>query len=172
MPSPEPGRVPTVVIGLGSPLMGDDGLGLVALEGLRALVPPSGLELVDGGTWGMNLLPVIEAADRVLLLDAIDCNAAPGALLELVGDQVPRYFEVKLSPHQIDLRDVLALAELRGALPRELIALGIQPARVEMETALSAEASAAMPALLQRARAQLAAWGIPVGEPEDTLCTK
>ena len=36
---------------------------------------------MDGGTWGMNLLPFIEAADRVLILDAIKGNAAPGTLL-------------------------------------------------------------------------------------------
>ena len=55
----------TVVIGLGNPLMADDGLGIAALERLRAAGAPSGVELVDGGTWGMNLLPVIEAAGTI-----------------------------------------------------------------------------------------------------------
>ena len=61
----------TVVIGLGSPLMGDDGLGLLALETLRRdrVFDPPPL-LVDGGTWGLNLLPVIESAERLLLVDA------------------------------------------------------------------------------------------------------
>ena len=53
----------TVVIGLGNPLMGDDGVGLAALERLRDdWDMPADVELVDGGTWGMNLLPVIEDA--------------------------------------------------------------------------------------------------------------
>ena len=66
----------TVVIGLGSPLMGDDGLGLLALETLRndrAFDPPP--LLVDWGTWGMNLLPIIESAQRLLLVDAIRAGA-------------------------------------------------------------------------------------------------
>jgi hydrogenase maturation protease len=128
----------TVVIGLGNPLMGDDGLGLVALERLRAAyaLPPE-VELVDGGTWGMNLLPVIEDAARVILIDAIDVAAAPGTPLRLERERLPRYLATKISPHQVDLRDVLALAELRGTLPADTVALGLQPARIALGNELS-----------------------------------
>ena len=128
----------TVVIGLGNPLMGDDGIGLVALERLRAeyAIPPE-VELVDGGTWGMNLLPVIEDAARVILIDAIDVAAAPGTPLRLERERLPRYLATKISPHQVDLRDVLALAELRGTLPDDTIALGLQPERVALGDRLS-----------------------------------
>src|SRR5690348_18483909 len=71
--------VHTVVIGLGNPLMGDDGLGLAALARLEQewQLPPE-VELLDGGTWGMNLLPVIEDAQRVLLIDAIHADLPAG----------------------------------------------------------------------------------------------
>jgi hydrogenase maturation protease len=118
--------------------MGDDGLGLAALEQLRAGYEiPDDVELVDGGTWGMNLLPVIEDAGRVLLMDAIDVNAAPGTLIRLERERLPRYLATKISPHQVDLRDVLALAELRGTLPADTLALGLQPASVELRDSLS-----------------------------------
>jgi hydrogenase maturation protease len=128
----------TVVIGLGNPLMGDDGLGLAALETLRAdyLVPPE-VELVDGGTWGMNLLPTIEDATHVILIDAIDVGLPPGTPVRLARAELPRYLATKISPHQVDLRDVLALAELRGTLPADTVALGLQPTRVSLGTALS-----------------------------------
>jgi len=128
----------TVVIGLGNPLMGDDGLGLVALERLRAeyAIPPE-VELVDGGTWGMNLLPVIEEAARVILIDAIDVAAAPGTPISLKRERLPRYLATKISPHQVDLRDVLALAELRGTLPADTVAVGLQPARIALGNELS-----------------------------------
>lgn len=128
----------TVVIGLGNPLMSDDGLGLVALERLRTeyAVPPE-VDLVDGGTWGMNLLPVIEAAGRVILIDAIDVGAAPGTPVRLERARLPRYLAMKISPHQVDLRDVLGLAELRGTLPDDTLALGLQPQRVAMGNGLS-----------------------------------
>jgi hydrogenase maturation protease len=127
-----------VVIGLGNPLMGDDGLGLVALERLRReYVLAPNVELVDGGTWGMNLLPVIEDADELILIDAIDIAAAPGTPVRLEHARLPRYLATKISPHQVDLRDVLALAELRGTLPADTVALGLQPAHVELQDGLS-----------------------------------
>ena len=127
-----------LVIGLGNPLMGDDGAGLAALARLREdWVLPEGVELVDGGTWGMNLLPIIEGCPCVLLLDAIDAGSPPGTLTVLERAEIPRYFQLKLSPHQIDLREVLGLAELRGKLPARLIAIGVQPERVEMGITLS-----------------------------------
>lgn len=152
-------RETTVVIGLGNPLMGDDGLGLAALKRL-AEEPglPPGVELMDGGTWGMNLLPTLESAGRVLLLDAIRTGAEPGTLHELERDRLPAMLVHKLSPHQIDLREVLALGELRGTLPAELVAFGIEPAVIEMQVELSAVVADALPALLDRVRDRLATW--------------
>jgi hydrogenase maturation protease len=119
----------TLVIGLGNPLMTDDGVGIVALERLRAgWAMGSDVTLVDGGTWGMNLLPMIEDTRRLVLIDAIRAGGAPGSLVTLERDQLPRYFAHKLSPHQIDLKEVLALAELRGTLPPEIVAIGVEPA--------------------------------------------
>jgi hydrogenase maturation protease len=151
---------PTVVIGLGNPLMADDGVGLAALARLRDEwdLPP-GVELVDGGTWGMNLLPTIEDAGRVLLLDAIHRQAAPGTLHRLSHDELPRYLATKISPHQVDLHDVLALAELRGTLPSETLAVGLEPERVEMIAELSPVVADGIDRLLALAVAELAAWG-------------
>ena len=70
---------PTLVLGLGNPIMGDDGFGLAVLERLLAdWVLPAGVEAVDGGIWGMKLLPQIEQSDRLLLLDAVNAGLAPG----------------------------------------------------------------------------------------------
>ncbi len=159
MNSPPPGAG-TVVIGLGSPLMGDDGLGLVALEHLRTdwrFDPP--LSLVDGGTWGMNLLHEIEDAERVLLVDAINADRPPGALIVLEREDLPRFFAMKLSPHQIDMKEVLAVAELRGTLPDETVAIGLQPERVELSTELSEAVRDGVTSLLARIIRQLEAWG-------------
>lgn len=150
----------TVVIGLGNPLMGDDGVGLAALERLAAGwdAPPE-VELVDGGTWGMNLLPVIESAKRVLLLDAIHAQQPPGTPLQLGRHELPRYLATKISPHQVDLHDVLALAELRGTLPEETVAVGLQPERVEMIAELSPPVAAGVDHLVAMAVAVLVEWG-------------
>jgi hydrogenase maturation protease len=150
----------TVVLGVGNPLMADDGLGIAALETLRAqwTFEPEP-QLVDGGTWGMNLLPTIEQAKRLLVLDAIARDGPPGSLVRLERDELPRFLSPVFSPHQIDLKEVFALAELRGTLPVEAMALGLEPDRVEMATELSPVVQEKLGALVDAAIDQLEAWG-------------
>lgn len=150
----------TLVLGLGSPLMGDDGLGLAALERLRAawLFEPE-VRFMDGGTWGMNLLGDIEDAARLLVLDAIHAGSRAGEVVVLQGEALPRYLFTKVSPHQVDIREVLALAEFRGTLPPDTVAVGLQPARVELSTELSPAVQAGMDRLLDTAVGWLEAWG-------------
>lgn len=149
----------SAVIGLGNPLMGDDGFGLVALERLRDEWVLDGVELVDGGTWGMSLLPLIEDSDRVVLLDAIAAGARPGDVVVLERERLPIYLTRKLSPHQIDMRDVLATAEWRGKLPAETVAIGVQPLSVEMRLDLSPEVDGAVEAVVAIVIARLEQWG-------------
>ena len=128
----------TRVIGLGSPIMGDDGFGLAVLARLEARWHlPEDVELVDGGTWGMSLLPTIEDSDHVLFVDAINTGSAPGTVAVIEREQLPKYFMLKLSPHQIDIREVLAACELRGTLPDVTEAYGAQPEIIDMSTELS-----------------------------------
>jgi len=151
--------------------MADDGLGLAALAALRAEweLPPE-VELVDGGTWGMNLLPVIEDAERVILLDAIDTGAAPGTPVAVERSRLPRYLATKISPHEVDLRDVLALAELRGTLPDQTVALGLQPGRVELSTELSDVVRCRLDDLVRAVVEQLTCWGITCRPREAAAC--
>lgn len=150
----------TLVLGLGSPIMGDDGFGLVALARLEARWElPDDVRRLDGGTWGMNLLPDIEASEHLVLLDAVNSGAAPGTVVELEGDDLPRYFALKLSPHQVDIREVLAACELRGTLPRTVAALGAQAGLLAMSCDLSAECAAAVDTVADRCAARLRALG-------------
>jgi hydrogenase maturation protease len=149
-----------LVLGLGNPLMADDGLGLAVLERLREdWAIPDDVLLVDGGTWGMNLLPMIEDADRVILVDAIESGAVAGSPVRLERDALPRFFSHKLSPHQIDLREVLALAELRGTLPEDIVALGLQPGAVTMAVGLTPALAAGLEGVADAVAAQLERWG-------------
>jgi hydrogenase maturation protease len=106
----------------------------------------------------MTLLPLIESADRLLLLDAIRLHRLPGTHHRLGWDDLPRYLAHKLSPHQIDLKEVLALCELRGSIPGEVVALGIEPARIELDVELSPEVERGIPRLVHSAVAVLEDW--------------
>lgn len=160
------------VIGLGNPLMADDGLGVKVLELLvsRRFEPP--VEFVDGGTWGMNLLPWIEESDRVLFIDAVDLGEKPGTVICLRGLDFPRCRVLRISPHQVDLREVLSVAELRGRLPREVVLLGAQPEVVRLEPGLSSSVAAAIPELTAWCLRLLESWGHKsVAEQESLPCT-
>ncbi|MFN8579462.1 MAG: HyaD/HybD family hydrogenase maturation endopeptidase [Gemmatimonadaceae bacterium] len=162
MGDPDGRPLRTVVLGLGNALMADDGVGLYALSHLQDdwFTPPD-VEFVDGGTWGLRLLPIVDNADRLLVLDAVDSGSPPGTLSELRGEQIPIFLErTKLSPHQVDLRDVLALCELRGRSPAEVVVLGIQPQRVEMSTELSPAVRDQLDGLVTLAGERLRGWGI------------
>jgi len=152
--------VGTVVLGAGSPLLGDDGLGVevVATLSRRWSEGPT-LSFLDGGVWGMRLLPHIEDARRLLVVDAIRSGAAPGTLVRLEREEIPRHLRGKLSTHQVDLGEVFAVAELRGHFPAEAVALGIEPERFEEFEQLSPAVRATVPHLIEAIERQLADWG-------------
>lgn len=157
--TPDP-SAETLVLGCGNPIMADDGLGIAVLERLQqGWRFPREVQLVDGGTWGVNLLPAVESTRRLLLLDAIRSGHPPGTLVTLADTELPRFFAHKLSPHQIDLREVLALAELRGTLPEIIVALGAEPEMIDMRASLSPSVELVVESLAHQAVAQLAAWG-------------
>lgn len=159
LPDPAPTGRPTLVIGLGNPLMGDDGIGLVVLEQLAAQTFAPPVEFVDGGTWGLALLPDVERAGALLLLDAVHSTGDPGTVYVLDSKDIPRFLAAKVSPHQVDVRELLALAELRGALPPELRVVGVQPAAVDYGDGLSPVVSASVDRIVSAACAVLAGWG-------------
>lgn len=152
----------TLVVGLGNPLMADDGLGLAALERLREEWEVSAdVTLTDGGTWGMMLLPCIEEAEELLLLDAVRAGCDPGTVIGLGREELPRYFSHKISPHQIDLREVLAVAELRDRLPGRIAVVGVEPELVEMRHGLSPSVEMQVGEVVRLAVERLQAWGHP-----------
>lgn len=140
--------------------MGDDGLGVEVVETLSGRWSDSpSLQFLDGGVWGMRLLPHIEDAARLLVVDAIRAGREPGTLVRLERNEIPRHLRGKLSTHQIDLGEVFAVAELRGTFPAEVVALGIEPARVEAYEAISDPVRAMVPRLIEAVERQLADWG-------------
>ena len=83
-----------------------------------------------------------------LLIDVIRRGARPGSLIRLEREEIPRHLHHKVSPHQIDLGEVFALAELRGTFPSRAVALGIEPADVELHHGLSPEVESTIPELV------------------------
>ncbi len=151
----------TTVIGVGSPVMGDDGLGLHVLARLQAEWTCDDVTFVDGGTWGMKLLPDIEDADRLIFLDAINTQRhPPGTVLLLEKDEIPLMTDHnKLSPHQVGLQEVMAIADFRGTLPAQTCAIGVVPQTIDLTMSLTPVVYASVDDCLDMVIVRLRAWG-------------
>lgn len=137
-----------LVLGLGNVLCGDDGLGVVAVERLRARHHwPETLSLVDGGTLGLALLATLEEADEVWILDAVRADAPPGSLVRLDGDEVEPALRERLSPHQIGVADLLDALHWRDRWPARLRVLGLVPGSITLRVGLSEPVKAGLAAL-------------------------
>ncbi|WOP18680.1 hydrogenase maturation protease [Raineyella sp. LH-20] len=102
------------------------------------------VDFIDGGTGGMELLPVVQESDLLLVLDAV-AGPVPGTVVHLTGDQVPRMLSTKLSPHQVGLLDVFAAARMLGTEPAMVEVIGIVPELVDLRLGLSAAVAEAVP---------------------------
>jgi hydrogenase maturation protease len=149
----------TVVIGLGNVVLSDDGVGVHAVARLRERLPCTDtIELVEGGTAGLLLLPYLADCDRVIIIDAIDTGASAGTLVRLEGDDWPAMFATHVTVHDVGLRDLLGAAQLSGAWPQRLVLPGVQPASTAIGTELSAPVADALEPLVGAVAAELASW--------------
>ncbi len=140
----------TLILGVGNPLRGDDAIGVVAVQQIatRPDLPP-GVDVLDGGTAGLGLIPVLEQYRRVILVDAVQMGEQPGTVRRFVWDDVRlRERERALSLHQSDLNEALALAEVLCCLPPVLIVYGVQPQHTDWDQPLSDAVRRALPGLV------------------------
>jgi hydrogenase maturation protease len=149
-----------LVLGMGNILLEDEGLGIRALELLqRDYAFPPGVELLDGGTTGMGLLDDIGGRDHVLVLDAVQTGEPPGTLVVMRGSEVPVYFGIRVTPHQLGLADVLATLELSGEQPGSVTVLGMVPESLELSLELSGLIQSRLEELVRAAVSELASLG-------------
>jgi hydrogenase maturation protease len=142
---------PLLVLGLGNLLCGDDGLGVAAVDALaRRYEAPEGVRILDGGTLGLSLLPYLQDAGQVVLVDAIRADGPPGSPVRLEGDEVAPAVEARLSVHQIGVADLLDGARWLGAYPSRLVLLGLVPETIELGLGLSPAVRAGLPGLVER----------------------
>jgi hydrogenase maturation protease len=147
---------------MGNILLEDEGLGIRALEVLgREYTMAPGVEMLDGGTTGMGLLDDISGRDHLLVLDAVQTGEPPGTLVEMQGDEVPVYFGIRVTPHQLGLADVLATLELSGEQPGDVTVLGLVPQSLEMSLELSGLISSRLGDLVNKAVSELTRLGYP-----------
>jgi len=150
-----------LVLGLGNILLSDEGVGVKVVEELQRCYEFSdSIEIIDGGTMGMELLPYFDDRSHILIVDAVKTDNKPGTIVRI--DDPPAFFSTKISPHQIGLADVLGAAAITDNLPRNLTLFGIEPKEMSTGLDLSPAIAQNLDRLVDMVVAELEAIGVKV----------
>ncbi|WP_419796533.1 MAG: HyaD/HybD family hydrogenase maturation endopeptidase [Terasakiella sp.] len=129
-----------LVIGLGNVLMQDEGVGVRAVEALEGMYEiPDGVVVMDGGTTGTELLEPMRDVKHLIVTDSVNTGDPEGTLIRLADEQVPAFFQTKISNHQLGLSDLLGILQLQGQSPETVTIIGMVPYKLENSLGLSPE---------------------------------
>ncbi|MEX1156619.1 MAG: hydrogenase maturation protease [Chloroflexota bacterium] len=159
------------VLGLGNRIQGDEALGAIVVERLHGELPASltgSVELIDGGTVGLGLLPYLEDLDGLVVVDVVDHAAAPGSLVDMEIDPL-RPAEGPMGVHELGAAELLGALLITGRLPRRVRVIGLQPDRIGMGTELSAALAGQLPELLTTISERLTAWAAEIGSENGAM---
>lgn len=148
----------TLILALGNPLRGDDGVGAAVLDALRGADLPPGVDLLDGGTAGLESVLLMQGYQRAVIIDAAEMGREPGAWVRFTPDQVALAsgdMGEMGTLHMAGLAEALTLGAALGVLPAEIVIFGVQPQAIGWEPGLSAPVRAAIPALVGAVLAEL-----------------
>lgn len=149
------------LIGLGNILLSDEGIGVHVTNTIKQRYTFSpGVEIIDGGTMGLDLLPLFEGRDKILIVDAVDFGREPGHIGMIENDDIPSVINSKLSVHHIGLSDVLFASKLMGILPSEICLIGIQPKSLDVGLDMTDEIKEKIEALMNLIIGKLKEWNV------------
>ena len=137
-------KAPVLVVGLGHPLMSDDGVGVRVAERLQQWPGrPAGIDVEPLGTGGVRVLHAIARRRKVVIVDGARMGETPGTWRRFTPEavrsgRVPR----RVSVHEADWLELLAWSRAMGECPEDVVVFGIEPACVEPGEHLSAAVAA------------------------------
>lgn len=151
-----------LVMGVGNVLLKDEGVGVRVAEELdRRYELPESVEVLDGGTAGMELLDTMANRSSVILVDAVKTGAEPGTVVRLADDEVPAFFSTKISPHQVGLSDVLATLAITGEKPKSVVVVGVVPKELGTGLEMSVEVQQKLEEMIDLVVRELDSIGLP-----------
>ncbi|MEJ5199100.1 MAG: hydrogenase maturation protease [Anaerolineae bacterium] len=146
----------TLILGLGNPLQGDDGIGCRVIEALQDRALPPDVEAMDGGTPGVGLIHLLEGRRRAILVDAAEMGRPPGTVVRFRPEGIVLTGAAeRFSLHRTAVADALALAAALNLPLPEIVFYGVQPGRVGWGEELSPQVAAAIPVLVERIIAEI-----------------
>ncbi len=138
-----------VLIGIGNPFRGDDGLALVLVRCMREEIPP-GIHVLEETGDGAELLETLKGINCLVLIDAVQSGSPPGTIhrFDARNGKLPSWFSHS-STHSFGVAEAIKLARIIGEMPSQLIVFGIEGLDFSPGTELSPDVVEAMPAAAQ-----------------------
>lgn len=149
------------VIGVGNILLQDEGVGIHIVNALikdYRFDPP--IEIVDGGTTGMDLIPYFEENDKIIIVDAVNFDKEPGFIGSIENEDILTVLTTKLTMHHLGLTDVLSTMKVHDIKPEQMFLLGIQPDSLELDMELTDVIANRIPRMMEVLQQKLAEWGV------------
>ena len=149
------------ILGIGNVILRDEGFGVRVAEYLdKHYEFPDTVQIVDGGTLGIELTQYVTGTEKLLVIDSINGGAEPGTTFRFHNDDVMEHFQDKLSAHEVGIQDVLGLLTVTGHKIPDVVVIGAQPYDVEAGVELSDGMMNLLPQMVEQALAELKNWGI------------
>ena len=150
-----------LLLGIGNILLRDEGIGVHTVNKIkeRYTFEPE-IDIIDGGTKGLDLLPLFEGRKKVLIVDAVDWGNKPGSISILRNGEIPARLHSKLSVHHIGLGEVLLAAQMLNIMPEEICLVGIQPGSIDTGIDMTPEVNSKMEDLISTVIDILRDWGV------------
>ncbi|MFN3135240.1 MAG: HyaD/HybD family hydrogenase maturation endopeptidase [Candidatus Kryptonium sp.] len=155
----EEGRVKIGILGIGNPLLGDDGFGVEVVKKLKEEIGESpDVEIIDGGSLGIYLLPYLEDKTHLIVVDVVNFGGKPGEIVKFELSKIPAFIGLKVSEHQITFHEVIALMNLLEIKPVESVLIGVQLKRNEWGAEMSDEVKGAIGEVVEKIKEQIEIW--------------
>ena len=149
------------VLGIGNTILSDEGFGVRVVEYLQQNYKfPENVQLIDGGTLGVELQHFIIGTQKLLIIDSIDGGVAAGTTFHLRDDEILKHFTQKISAHEIGIQDILTMLEITGKKIPCVELLGAQPYSLDAGTDLTPPMKKLLPPFADKALEILKNWQV------------
>jgi hydrogenase maturation protease len=148
---------PILILGIGNILLKDEGIGVhVANKFMEMPLPPE-VEVMDGGTLGIDLLFYIEGREKVIVVDTVKAGEPPGTMYRFTDKELSFKKDFLRTAHGIDFADVVRTADRLGTKPEEIVFIGIEPQDMNEGMELSPLIAERIPAIIELVRREIQA---------------
>lgn len=149
------------LLGVGNILLTDEGLGVHVVNELRdAYTFTPEINIIDGGTMGMELLTYMRGMKKLLLVDAVNGGEKPGTVYEFPHKELEKYFTDHISVHEVGMQDILRIRHIQEEPLEDAVVIGVEPASLDVGFEPSEPVAAVLPDVKERVLMVLASWGV------------